>query len=117
MGFNYLGPVDGHNIKAMEQLFSIAKTYTRPSLIHVVTTKGKGYSYAESSPKYYHGVSPFDIDKGAEISGKTTYSDIAGNTLCALAEDDDKICAVTAAMTAGTGLTQFAGRFKNRFLT
>ena len=115
MGFNYLGPVDGHNIKAMEQLFSIAKTYTRPSLIHVVTTKGKGYSYAESSPKDYHGVSPFDIDKGAEISGKTTYSDIAGSTLCALAEDDDKICAVTAAMTAGTGLTQFAGRFKNRF--
>lgn len=115
LGFNYLGPVDGHNVKAMEQLFKVAQTYPRPSLIHVITTKGKGYSYAESSPKSYHGVLPFDIDTGAAESGKTTYSDIAGSTLCSLAEDDDKICAITAAMTSGTGLTEFAGRFKSRF--
>lgn len=115
MGFNYLGPVDGHNIKAMEQLFSVAKTYNRPSLVHVITTKGKGYSYAESSPKNYHGVSPFDVERGADSESKVTYSDIAGNTLCEIAEKDERICAVTAAMTQGTGLTQFAGRFKSRF--
>ena len=115
LGFNYLGPVDGHNVKAMEQLFEIAKTYSRPSLIHVITTKGKGYSYAESSPKSYHGVSPFDVDKGATESGKLTFSDVAGAALCSLAEKDDKICAITAAMTSGTGLTAFAGKYKSRF--
>lgn len=115
LGFNYLGPVDGHNVKAMEQLFDIAKTYSRPSLIHVITTKGKGYSYAESSPKSYHGVSPFDVDKGATESGKLTFSDVAGAALCSLAEKDDKICAITAAMTSGTGLTAFAGKYKSRF--
>ena len=115
LGFNYLGPVDGHNVKAMEQLFDIAKSYSRPSLIHVITTKGKGYSYAESSPKSYHGVSPFDVDKGATESGKLTFSDVAGAALCSLAEKDDKICAITAAMTSGTGLTAFAGKYKSRF--
>lgn len=115
LGFNYLGPVDGHNVKAMEQLFDIAKTYSRPSLIHVITTKGKGYSYAESSPKNYHGVSPFDVEKGTVDSGKVTFSDIAGAALCSIAETDEKICAITAAMTSGTGLTAFAGKYKNRF--
>ena len=115
LGFNYLGPVDGHNVKAMEQLFKIAQTYQRPSLIHVITTKGKGYAYAESSPKDYHGVSPFDIDRGAETSGKLTFSLVAGKTLCELAESDETVCAVTAAMTSGTGLSEFSGRFKNRF--
>ena len=115
LGFNYLGPVDGHNVKAMEQLFEVAKTYSRPSVIHVITTKGKGYAYAESSPRDYHGVSAFDIDKGAKFSGKRTYSDVAGAALCKIAEKDDKVCAITAAMAAGTGLTEFAGRFKSRF--
>lgn len=115
LGFNYLGPVDGHNIKAMEQLFKIAETYTRPSFIHVITTKGKGYAYAESSPKDYHGVSPFDVSRGAKANGRKTFSDIAGDTLCSLARNDDKVCAVTAAMTTGTGLTEFASLFKNRF--
>ena len=115
MGFNYLGPVDGHDVKTMEQLFNIAKTYSRPSLVHVITTKGKGYAYAESSPKNYHGVSPFDIDKGASENGETTYSDIAGRTLCSIAGTDERICAVTAAMTYGTGLTEFSQKYKNRF--
>lgn len=115
LGFNYLGPVDGHNVKAMEQLFEVAKTYSRPSVIHVITTKGKGYAYAESSPRDYHGVSAFDIDKGADFGGKRTYSDVAGAALCKIAEKDEKVCAVTAAMAAGTGLTEFAGRLKSRF--
>ncbi len=115
MGFNYLGPVDGHDIKAMESLFKIAQTYNRPSLIHVVTTKGKGYAYAESKPKNYHGVAPFDVEKGSCASGKITYSDVVGKTLTELAGENKKICAVTAAMTAGTGLTEFASSYRNRF--
>ncbi len=115
MGFNYLGPVDGHNIALMEELFNIAKSYQRPSVIHIITTKGKGYSYAETSPKSYHGVSPFDIEMGAEDSGKATFSDIAGGALCELARSDDKVCAITAAMASGTGLTNFAALYKSRF--
>ncbi len=115
MGFNYLGPVDGHDINMMEKLFNIAKSYNRPSLIHVITTKGRGYSYAESSPKNYHGVSPFDIETGECFSKNNTFSDVAGLSLCDLAENNDKVCAVTAAMTSGTGLTDFAKNYKNRF--
>lgn len=115
LGFNYLGPVDGHDIVAMENLFRIAETYSRPSLIHVITTKGKGYSYAESNPKNYHGVSPFDVNVGTADSGKLSFSEVAGNSLCRIAEKDNKICAITAAMTSGTGLTQFASKFKSRF--
>ena len=115
LGFHYLGPVDGHDIKAMEALFQVAQTYNRPTLIHVVTTKGKGYSYAENSPKNYHGVSPFDVEEGASTEGKPSFSDVAGQTLVELAEKDDSICAVTAAMTVGTGLSDFATRFKSRF--
>jgi len=115
LGFNYLGPVDGHDIGAMESLLKSAVSHNRPSLVHVITTKGKGYPYAENSPKNYHGVSPFDIEKGASDSNKTCYSDIAGKALCDLAEKNSKICAITAAMTVGTGLSEFADRFKNRF--
>ena len=115
LGFNYLGPVDGHDVAAMESLFKIAESYNKPSLIHVITTKGKGYSYAELSPKNYHGVSPFDIEEGANVSDKLNFSAVAGNTLCELAEKDDKICAVTAAMTEGTGLSKFAEKYPERF--
>lgn len=115
LGLNYLGPVDGHNIEAMESLFKIAQNYKRPSIVHVITTKGKGYSYAESSPKNYHGVSPFDIEEGATENGKITFSDVAGKTLCDLASTDNTVCAITAAMTSGTGLSRFASVYKNRF--
>lgn len=115
LGFNYLGPVSGHDIEAMEQLFTIAKSYNRPTLVHVVTTKGKGYAYAENSPKDYHGVSSFDIDKGKNSPNVKTYSDIAGETLCELAASNKKVCAITAAMTEGTGLKDFASKYKSRF--
>ncbi len=115
LGYNYLGPVDGHNIKAMEDLFNIAKKYNRPSLVHVITTKGKGYTFAESKPKSYHGVSPFDIEKGADTCGKENFSSVAGQTLCELASNNEKICAVTAAMTEGTGLKDFKSNFRARF--
>ncbi len=115
LGYNYLGPVDGHNIEGLESIFKVALSYNRPSLVHVITTKGKGYSYAETSPKNYHGVSPFSVEAGAENSEKLNFSQVAGNTLCALGEKDDKICAITAAMTEGTGLGEFARKYKSRF--
>lgn len=115
LGYNYLGPVDGHNIEEMESLFKIAKSYNRPCLIHVITTKGKGYPFAETSPKSYHGVSPFDVEEGAASADKLNFSTVAGNTLCELAETDNSICAITAAMTEGTGLGSFAKKYKDRF--
>ena len=115
MGFNYLGTVDGHDIQAMEALFEIAKRYERPSLIHVMTIKGKGYPFAETNPDNYHGVSSFNISKGADFSSKENFSKVAGDTLLELAEKDSKICAITAAMTEGTGLSAFADRFDDRF--
>jgi len=115
LGYNYLGPVDGHNIKAMEDLFKIAKRYSRPSVVHIITTKGKGYSFAESKPKNYHGVSPFDVETGADRSASLTFSDVAGKTLCKIAKENEKICAVTAAMKSGTALDEFAYEYRNRF--
>ncbi len=115
LGYNYLGPVDGHNIKEMENLFLSAEKYIRPSVIHVITTKGKGYLFAEESPKSYHGVSPFDVETGCPSSHKSTFSDIAGNTLMNLADKNEKICAITAAMAEGTGLNGFAEKYRNRF--
>ncbi len=115
LGLNYLGPVNGHDTEAMESLFNIAKNYNRPTLIHVVTTKGKGYTHAETSPKDYHGVSAFDVEKGKSKQCKKTYSVAAGEALCELAEQNSKVCAITAAMTEGTGLDEFASKYKSRF--
>lgn len=115
LGFNYLGPVDGHNVAAMESLFKIAKSYNTPTLVHVVTVKGKGYTPAEKNPNSYHGVSSFNAKTGELKPSVVTYSDIAGQTLCDLASNNTKICAITAAMKSGTGLTDFADRYRNRF--
>ena len=115
LGFNYLGPVDGHKTADMEYLLKLAKDSDRPTLIHVITTKGKGYTHAELSPTDYHGVAPFDVEIGAENSGKLNFSAVAGNTLCSLAKENDKICAVTAAMAEGTGLQNFCLEYPDRF--
>ncbi len=115
LGLNYLGPVNGHDVEGLESLFNIAKSYDKPSIVHVITVKGKGYSYAEDSPKNYHGVSPFDIEEGATLDGKCSFSSVAGDTLCELAKENSKICAVTAAMTGGTGLSKFAENYPERF--
>ncbi|MBR3968258.1 MAG: 1-deoxy-D-xylulose-5-phosphate synthase [Clostridia bacterium] len=115
LGFNYLGPVNGHDVKAMEQLLNIAKSYNRPTIVHVVTTKGKGYLHAENKPKDYHGVSSFDVEKGKDKSKMKTYSDVVGETLCQLATKNKKVCAITAAMTEGTGLNVFAAKYRPRF--
>ena len=115
LGFNYLGPVNGHDVDSMEYLFNVALSETKPTIVHVITTKGKGYEFAEQSPTCYHGVSPFDVEEGANSSGKINFSAVAGNTLCELAEKDEKVCAVTAAMTEGTGLEKFASKYPERF--
>lgn len=115
LGFNYLGPVDGHNIPAMESIFRIAKDYDRPTVVHVVTRKGKGYPYAEENPNDYHGVSPFDANIGKDTTGRIDFSAVAGKKLCELASHNKKICAITAAMTLGTGLYDFSKQFRDRF--
>ncbi len=115
LGFDYYGPIDGHNLSELENILRIAKRETRPVLIHTITTKGKGYAFAENDPKNYHGVSSFDIYEGAGVKSGNTYSDVFGKTLCEMAKRDDKICTITAAMAEGTGLYEFSRNFKNRF--
>ena len=116
LGFVYLGPVDGHNLQELEEVFKTAKRYDAPVFIHVKTVKGKGYLPAEQNPSQFHGVSKFDIITGnPEVSGNDCYSDVFGKELTALAEQDTKICAITAAMTYGTGLQYFQEKFPERF--
>ncbi|MDD5945419.1 MAG: 1-deoxy-D-xylulose-5-phosphate synthase [Clostridia bacterium] len=117
MGFKYIGPVDGHNIEELIATLKRAKEIEGPVLIHVRTTKGKGYKYAESNPSEYHGVSAFDLKTGKPLKkGKLpSYSAVFGRTLERLAEKDDKIVAVSAAMCSGTGLTGFAEKYPKRF--
>ena len=114
-GFTYLGPIDGHNVEEVENALETAKKSTTPALVHVVTKKGKGYRPAEDKPGEFHGIGQFDIDSGEPMSSHKGFSAEFGKMLCELADKDDKICAITAAMTSGTGLTQFAKEHKNRF--
>ena len=115
MGLRYMGPVDGHNIKQLSYMLKLAREYHEPVLLHVVTKKGKGYAPAEQTPNLYHGVSPFDPAVGVISKGEPTFSSVFGDTLCDLAEQDNRICAVTAAMEEGTGLQHFHDRFPDRF--
>lgn len=115
LGFVYYGPVYGHDIRKLIHAFNASKNVNQGVLIHVITTKGKGYSYAENDPKSYHGVGKFDIDTGEPLSSKTGFSAKFGDALCKFAENDDKICAITAAMKMGTGLNGFSKKFKDRF--
>ncbi|MDD5923818.1 MAG: 1-deoxy-D-xylulose-5-phosphate synthase [Clostridia bacterium] len=115
LGFLYYGPVDGHDIQKMLNAFKAAKRTDTPVLVHVMTTKGKGYVHAENDPGSFHGISKFDIDTGEPISAKVGYSAVFGEYLCELAQKDNKICAITAAMASGTGLKQFSDMYKNRF--
>ena len=116
MGFTYLGIVDGHNLAELEKIMKKAKCFHKPVVIHVKTKKGKGYPPAENNPGEYHGISRFDIETGnPEVSADKCYSTVFGKELVRLAEKDDRICAVTAAMKYGTGLQFFSKRFPKRF--
>ena len=117
MGITYLGPVDGHDIRAVERALRDAKKVEHAVLIHVITKKGKGYPPAEEAPGKYHGVEPFDIKTGKKRKTQTekTYTGVFSEKLCQLAEKDASIVAVTAAMPDGTGLAAFGRAFPNRF--
>ncbi len=115
MGFVYMGPIDGHDVKSLIYCLEYAKDDRRPVLLHIQTKKGKGYFFAESNPQKFHGVSAFDKETGETRKSGETYSERFGSTLVKLAEDNQKILAVTGAMPNGTGLEEFRIRFKNRF--
>ena len=115
MGFTYLGPVDGHDTENLISLLRIARNMKRPVLLHVLTQKGKGYAPAEQHPKLFHGVGKFDPVTG-EVPEKNveTFSDAFGNVMCQLASENDRVCAITAAMPGGTGLLNFKKTFPKR---
>ena len=116
IGFKYLGPVDGHNIEKLEEILEKAKSLSGPILIHVITKKGKGYVPAEQNPDKFHATSAFDKETGKSLKEKKDdYSKVFGEELVKLAKENEKIVAVTAAMRDGTGLTNFAKEFPNRF--
>ena len=115
LGFNYMGPIDGHNLEHLCEAFNSAKLVNEPVLLHISTIKGKGYDFAEKSPSKYHGISKFDVNSGEYIESSTNFSNEFGKKLCELAEKNDKVCAVTAAMSLGTGLKDFSEKYKNRF--
>lgn len=116
MGFTYLGPVDGHDVKGLTRLMRYAKELDGPVLLHVRTVKGMGYPPAEAEPDRFHGIGKFDPATGKALSGGgPNFSSVFGEALCALAEKDGRICAVTAAMQPGTGLNGFARQFPERF--
>ncbi len=115
MGFYYLGPIDGHNLRELSEAMITARNLGRPVLMHVETVKGKGYPFAAASPDTYHGVSGFNIETGQTPASGPSFSSVFGESLCALAEQDERICAMTAAMKTGTCLTGFAERFPTRF--
>jgi len=118
LGFDYIGPIPGHDLPQLLEVFENVKVIDGPVLVHVMTTKGKGYQPAEENPDIFHGVGPFDVATGKTTGGKpgaASYTGVFGSTLVKLAEEDEKIIAITAAMPDGTGLTPFAKRFPERF--
>ena len=116
IGFTYLGPVDGHNIEKLEEIFEFAKEVNGPVLVHAITKKGKGYVIAEENPDKFHGISAFNLETGEKLAAsKKDYSKVFGDKLIDLAKKDEKIVAVTASMKDGTGLKEFAKEFPDRF--
>ena len=116
IGFTYLGPVDGHDIEKLESILKLSKQVDNPVLIHVLTKKGKGYKIAEQNPDKFHGTSAFDLKTGKPNKPKTKdYSKVFGDKLIKLAEKNNKIVAITAAMKDGTGLREFSQKFPTRF--
>jgi len=117
MGFQYFGPVDGHNLQDMIQMFQNVKQMEGPVLIHLQTTKGKGYSYAEKKPWKYHGIGSFDLQTGEpnKKGSAPDYSAVFGKKITELAMKNEKIVGITAAMVGGTGFLPFQERFPKRF--
>lgn len=119
LGFGYLGPIDGHDIRTLENTLRDARAMDRPVVVHAVTQKGRGYAMAERRPEVFHGVAPFFVESGKIRMDKrddtVSPGSVAGDTLAKMAEEDERIVAITAAMEQGTGLSKFKDRFPDRF--
>lgn len=116
LGLNYSGPIDGHDIELLIKTFEKLKSKKGPQLLHIITKKGKGYIYAEENATKFHGISKFDIENGEKIgSSGLSYTGAFSNALIKIAENNDKIVAITAAMAAGTGLDKFQDNYPDRF--
>ena len=116
MGFTYLGPVDGHDLPGLISLLTTAKGLAEPVVVHVVTKKGCGYRFAEEDPAKFHGIGAFDPETGKKLAKKVkSYSDSFGEAMMELAQKDDRICVITAAMPGGTGLLKFMREYPKRF--
>ncbi len=119
-GFNYLGPIDGHDLPILIRTLKTIQTVEGPNLLHIVTTKGKGYAPAEADPVKYHAVGPFDPDAGVadkvpDLKPSPSYTEVFGSWLCDMAEQDKNLLAITPAMREGSGLVEFAKRFPDRY--
>lgn len=116
LGFEYVGPLNGHNISELEEVLKKVRRLNRPVVVHVVTKKGRGYSFAEDDPATFHGIGPFCISDGTvEKYDSLSYTEAFSNALLDLAEKDSRIVAITAAMSKGTGLASFSRKYPNRF--
>lgn len=116
LGFTYIGPINGHDLTALISMLKNARKMKGPVLIHTITEKGRGYEPARQNPDLFHGVGPFDVKTGQQFKKVIkTYTEIFGNTMLDLAAQDERVVAITAAMTSGTGLSEFAQRFPERF--
>ncbi len=117
LGFKYFGPIDGHDTDLLIEVFRNLRTFEGPVLVHVLTKKGKGYEHAEKNARLFHGVSAFQVENGAarKISGGKSFTDVFSEAVIELAEQDDRVVAITAAMPDGTGLQRFAEKFPTRF--
>ena len=115
LGFTYLGPIDGHDLKKLDYMIKLAKNEQKPVLLHINTVKGKGYSPAEKTPNIFHGIGAFDIETGETADSSPNFSAEFGKALIGFAENDRRICAITAAMRESTGLDEFSKQFKSRF--
>jgi 1-deoxy-D-xylulose-5-phosphate synthase len=119
-GFNYLGPIDGHDLPILIRTLRTIQGVEGPNLLHIITTKGKGYAPAEEDPVKYHAVAPFDPDKGVipaptNIKPSPSYTEVFGRWLCDMAEKDTKLLAITPAMREGSGMVEFAERYPQRY--
>ena len=120
LGFNYLGPIDGHDLATLVRTIRTARDVEGPNLLHIITEKGKGYAPAEEDPVKYHAVGPFDPEKGVvpkpgSVNPAATYTDVFGRWLCDMAEQDDSLLAITPAMREGSGMVEFHQRFPERY--
>ena len=115
LGLTYYGPIDGHDINRLERVLRLIARHNEPAVLHIITQKGRGYEPAVQNPTKFHGIGNYDVENGATPGSKVTYSEVFGSSLSAMAKEDPRIVAITAAMPSGTKLDIFRTRFPKRF--